>query len=159
MKRSLDHDVGVAEAFDLSLSEDQFISLFPTSLSYLRLILERFGDLSHRAFKKIPYFYSKILLKGFSQWKSFLSKDIFEEEYGESVPSSVQELLCLTDCSLLGKSINILQYHFDLNGDSLKLKNRLKLFKSIWPTLALHDELMDCHSQCIDSYSLCRLST
>ena len=156
MKRSLDHDVGVAEAFDLSLSEDQFISLLPTSLSYLRLILKRFGDLSHRTFKKIPYFYSKILLKGFSQWKSFLSKDIFEEEYGESVPSSVQELLCLTDCSLLGKSINILQYHFDLNGDSLKLKNRLKLFKSIWPTLALHDELMDCHSQCIDSYSLCQ---
>ncbi|KAL5054092.1 hypothetical protein RYX36_034774 [Vicia faba] len=41
----------------------------------------------------------------------------------------------------------MLQYHFALNGDSLKLKNRLKLFKSIWPTLALHDELMDCHSQ------------
>ncbi|CAI8619493.1 unnamed protein product [Vicia faba] len=156
VKRSLDHDVGVAEAFDLSLSEDQFISLLPTSLSYLRLILKRFGDLSHRDFKKIPYFYSKILLKGFSQWKSFLSKDIFEEEYGESVPSSVQELLCLTDCSLLGKSIHMLQYHFALNGDSLKLKNRLKLFKSIWPTLALHDELMDCHSQCIDSYSLCQ---
>ncbi|KAL5081818.1 hypothetical protein RYX36_010239 [Vicia faba] len=50
----------------------------------------------------------------------------------------------------------MLQYHFALNGDSLKLKNRLKLFKSIWPTLALHDELMDCHSQCIDSYSLCQ---
>ncbi|CAI8603354.1 unnamed protein product [Vicia faba] len=50
----------------------------------------------------------------------------------------------------------MLQYHFALDGDSLKLKNRLKLFKSIWPTLALHDELMDCHSQCIDNYSLCQ---
>ncbi|XP_058732060.1 uncharacterized protein LOC131603666 isoform X2 [Vicia villosa] len=156
VKRSLDHDVGVAEAFHLSLSEDQFILLLPTSLSYLRFILKRFRDMSHRDFKKIPDFYSKILLKGFSQWKSFLSKDIFEEEYGESVPSSVQELLCLTDCSLLGKSIHMLQYHFALNGDSLKLKKRLKLFKSICPKLALHDELMDCHSQCIDSYSLCQ---
>ncbi|KAL5079662.1 hypothetical protein RYX36_008083 [Vicia faba] len=81
--------------------------------------------------------FNGINYKGFSQWKSFLSKDIFEEEYGEFVPSSVQELLCLTDCSLLRKSINMLQYHFALNGDSLKLKNRLKLFKSIWPTLAL----------------------
>ncbi|XP_050893482.1 uncharacterized protein LOC127100380 isoform X3 [Lathyrus oleraceus] len=157
VKRSLDHDLGVAEALDLSLSEDQLILLLPTSLSYLRLILKRFGDLSHRDdFKQIPYFYSKILLKGFSQWKSFLSKDIFEEEYGESVPSSVQELLCLTDCSLLGKTIHMLQYHFALNGVSLKLKKRLKLFKSIFPKLALHDELMDCHSQCIDSYSLCQ---
>ncbi|KAI5381448.1 hypothetical protein KIW84_UN0718 [Lathyrus oleraceus] len=44
----------------------------------------------------------------------------------------------------------MLQYHFALNGVSLKLKKRLKLFKSIFPKLALHDELMNCHSQCGD---------
>jgi nucleolar pre-ribosomal-associated protein 1 len=153
---SLHHDVGVTGAIDLSLSEDQFILLLPSSLSYLRLMLKRFGDLNHEDFKKIPYFYSKILLKGFSQWKSFLSKDIFEEEYGESIPSSVQELLCLIDCSLLGKSIHMLQYHFTLNGDSIKLKKQLKLFKSICPKSASCDELMDCDSQFIDSYSLCQ---
>ncbi|PNY04311.1 hypothetical protein L195_g000729, partial [Trifolium pratense] len=156
VNRSLNHDVGVTGAIDLSLSEDQFILLLPSSLSYLRLILKRFGDLNHEDFKQIPYFYSKILLKGFSQWKSFLSKDIFEEEYGESIPQSVQELLCLIDCSLLGKSIHMLQYHFTLNGDSIKLKKRLKLFKSICPKFASRDELMDCDSQFIDSYSLCQ---
>lgn len=50
----------------------------------------------------------------------------------------------------------MLQYHFAIIGVSLKLKKRLKLFKSIFPKLALHDELMDCHSQCIDSYSSCK---
>lgn len=154
VNRSLHHDVGVAGAIDVSLSEDQFILLLPTSLSYLRLIFKRFGDLNHGDFKQIPNFYSKILLKGFSQWKSFLSKDLFEEECGESIPSSVQELLCLIDCSLLGKSIHMLQYHFALNGDSLKLKKRLKLFKSICPKFSSHDELMDCDIQLIDSYSL-----
>lgn len=154
VNRSLHHDVGVIGDFDITLSEDQFMLLLPASLSYLRLIFKRFGYLNHEDFKQIPHFYSKILLKGFSQWKSFLSQDIFEEEYVASVPSSVQELLSLINCSLLGKSIHMLQYHFALNGDSLKLKKRLNLFKSICPKSASHDELMDCDSQFIDSYSL-----
>ncbi|MED6212918.1 hypothetical protein PIB30_088095 [Stylosanthes scabra] len=57
--------------------------------------------------------------------------------------------------NLLGKSIHMLQYHFALNGDSTKLKKRLKLFKSICQQhSAARDKLMDCDSQVIDSYSL-----
>ncbi|XP_061372643.1 uncharacterized protein LOC133315092 [Gastrolobium bilobum] len=152
---SLHHDFGMmGHAFDLTLSEDQFMLLLPAALSYLSLISERLGEQNHKYFKRLPYFYSKILLKGFSQWKSFLSKDIFEEDYGEFFPSSMQQLLCLIDCSLLGKSIHMLQYHFTLNGDSMKVKKQLNLFKSICTKYVSLDELMDCDSQAIDRYSL-----
>lgn len=151
---SLHNDIGGMEHIShLTLSEDQFILLLPASLSYLSLISKRFGEQSHKDCEPIPYFYSKVLLKGFSQWRSFSSKDIFEEQYGELFPSSVQELLSLIDRSLLGKSIHMLQYHFALNGFSTKLKKRLNLFKSICPKLASHDDLIDCESQVIDSYS------
>ncbi|XP_052734716.1 uncharacterized protein LOC108318920 isoform X3 [Vigna angularis] len=154
VNRILYNDIGGMEHIsDLTLSEDQYILLLPASLSYLSLISNSFWGQNHKDCKPIPYFYSKILLKGFSQWRSFLSKDIFEEEYGEFFPSSVQELLCLIDHSLLGKSIHMLQYHFALNGYSIKLKKRLKLFKSICPKVASHDDLIDCESQFIDNYS------
>ncbi|RDY02938.1 Nucleolar pre-ribosomal-associated protein 1, partial [Mucuna pruriens] len=157
VNRSLHHDIGVMDhTFDLTLSEDQFMLLIPASLSYLSFISKRLGDQSHKDFEHIPYFYSKILLKCFSQWKSFSLKDIFEEQYGELFPSSAQELLCLIDHSLLGKSVHMLKYHFALNGNSVKLKKRLNLFKSICPKFASHDDLMDCDSQVIDSYSLCQ---
>lgn len=154
VNRSLHNDIGGMEHIsDLTISEDQYILLLPASLSYLSLISKRHGVQNLKDCGPIPYFYSKILLKGFSQWRSFSSKDIFEEEYGEFFPSSVQELLCRIDHSLLGKSIHMLQYHFALNGDSIKLKKRLKLFKSICPKLASHDNLIDCETQVIDNYS------
>ncbi|KAH1197429.1 Nucleolar pre-ribosomal-associated protein 1 [Glycine max] len=154
VNKSIHHDIGVMEhTFDPTFSEDQFLLLLPASLSYFSLISKRLREQSHKDFEHIPYFYSKILVKGFSQWKSFSSKDIFEEQYGEFFPSSAQELLRLIDLSLLGKSIHMLKYHFALNG-AMKLKKRLNLFKSICPKFASHDDLMDCDCQVIDSYSL-----
>ncbi|XP_027341039.1 uncharacterized protein LOC113854301 [Abrus precatorius] len=155
VNRSLHHDVGViGHTYDLTLSEDQFMLLLPASLSYLSLISERFGEQNHKGFEQLTYFYSKIILKGLSQWKSFSSKDIFEEQNGEFIPLSVQELVCLTDCSLLGKSIHMLKHYFALNGVSIKPKMRLNLFKSIFPKCASLDDLMQCDSEVIDSYSL-----
>lgn len=155
LNRSLHHDIsGMGRSFDLTLSERHYILLLPASLSYLNSISLRLGEQNHKDFKHVPYFYSKILLKGFSQWKSFVFKDIFEEDYREFFPSSVKELLYLVDDSLLGKSLRMLQYHFALNGDSITLKKRLKLFKSIYPISASHDEMLDCDCQVIDCYSL-----
>ncbi|CAJ1964127.1 unnamed protein product [Sphenostylis stenocarpa] len=157
VNRSFHNDIGVMDhTSDLTLSEDQFILLLPASLSYLSSISKRLGEQSLKDFEPIPYYYSQILLKGFSRWKSFSSKDIFEEQYEEVFPSSDQELLCLIDRSLLGKSIHMLKYHFALSGDSMKLKKRLNLFKSICPKFALHDDLMDCETGVIDSYSPCQ---
>ncbi|KAJ1407906.1 Nucleolar pre-ribosomal-associated protein 1, N-terminal [Sesbania bispinosa] len=111
-------------------------------------------SLAADAFSALSIYFQQSTGNRVPHWKSFLSKDIFEEEYGEFFPSSVQELLCLIDNSLLGKSIQMLQCHFALDGDSVKLKKRLKLVKSICPKFASHDELLDCDSQVIDNYSL-----
>ncbi|XP_054820166.1 uncharacterized protein LOC129319197 isoform X2 [Prosopis cineraria] len=155
LSRILDHDSGLTgRSFDLALSEDHFLLLLPACLSYLNSISLRLGEQNRKEFKHVPYFYSRILLKGFSQWKNFVSKDIFEEDYGEFFPLSLNQLLCLVDGSLLGKSLQILRHHFALNGHSMTLKKRLKLFKQIFPNSASHDELLDCNCQVIDCYSL-----
>ncbi|XP_028799422.1 uncharacterized protein LOC114754765 isoform X2 [Neltuma alba] len=155
LSRILDHDIDLTgRSFDLTPSEDHFLLLLPASLSYLNSISLRLGEQSHKDFKHLPYFYSRILLKGFSQWKSFVSKDIFEEDYGEFMPLSVKQLLCLVDRSLLGKSLKMLQFHFDLNVESMTLNKRFKLFKQIYSNSASHDELLDCNCQVIGCYSL-----
>ncbi|KAI4306089.1 hypothetical protein L6164_029398 [Bauhinia variegata] len=138
----------------VALSEDQFMLLLPASLSYLNSISMRPGRLNPKKFKDIPSLYSSILLKGFHQWKRFVSRDIFEEELTEFSPLPVEQFLYCIDGSLLGKSIHMLRYHFDLNGDSIKFKKRLKLFKSICPYSTSCDDLLDCDSGEIDNYSL-----
>ncbi|BBH01972.1 hypothetical protein Prudu_012398 [Prunus dulcis] len=95
-------------------------------------------------------------------WKmeeTSINTDIFEEiyskeEFGEFLPSSAPELLCLIDDSLLGKAICMLRYHFSLNEDSMKLKKRLKLFNSIFPPSSEHNELIDCDVVGLGSQSL-----
>ncbi|KAA8534397.1 hypothetical protein F0562_031914 [Nyssa sinensis] len=75
-------------------------------------------------------------------------------EYGEFSPLSTEELLNLVNGSLLGKTIDMLQYGFALSGDSKKLKKRLKLFDSVCPCTGEHDDLLDCDVNAIDTYSL-----
>ncbi|KAJ7963838.1 Nucleolar pre-ribosomal-associated protein 1 [Quillaja saponaria] len=155
LNESSQHEYDLVEGTDhLTLSEDHSIMLLPASLSSFNSISMRFGKDYFKDFKSLSSFYARILLKGFHQWKSFVSRDIFEEEFGESWPSSTQELLCLIDCSLLGKSVHILWYQFTFGGDSMKVKKRLKLFDSIFPHSSSHDELLDCDSCEMDRFSL-----
>ncbi|KAK4258228.1 hypothetical protein QN277_007700 [Acacia crassicarpa] len=155
LSRILDHDIHqTGRFFDHTLSEDHFLLLLPAALSYLNSISLRPVELNYKDFKHVPYFYSRILFEGFSHWKSFVSKDIFEEDYRDFFPLSVKQLLSFVDRSLLGKSVQMLLYHFALNGDSMTLKQRLKLFKQIYPNSASNDELLDCNCQVIDCYSL-----
>ena len=135
-------------------SDEDYVMLLPAALSYLNSTCIKFGKQYYKHFRSIPSFYSTILLKSFVHWNSFVSSDVFQEEYGEFVPSSTEELLSLVNESLLGKAIRMLQYHFALDGDSVKMKKRLKLFNSIFPLSAAHDELVDCDFDEIDSYSL-----
>ncbi|XP_024929234.3 uncharacterized protein LOC107431767 isoform X5 [Ziziphus jujuba] len=142
------------ESQGLALSDDDHIMLLPAALTYLNSTLLKFGEHHLKHFCCIPSFYSRILLNGFLHWKSFVSGDVFREEYGEFFPSSLQELITLVSDSLLGKSIHMLQYHFALNGDSMNLKQRLKLFNSICSRTAKHDELIDCDVGELASYSV-----
>ncbi|WRX29039.1 Nucleolar pre-ribosomal-associated protein 1 [Theobroma cacao] len=127
-----------------ALSDDNFMMLLPAALSLVNSAFVKFEKHFYRHFKSIPSFYSRMLLNGFVHWKSFVSGDIFQEEYSEFLPSSAQELFNLVDESLLGKAIHLLRYHFFLSGDSLKLKKRLELFNSIFAYSVTHEELLDC---------------
>ena len=138
----------------LALSDEDFMMLLPAALSYLNSIFIKFGKQHHSHFGSIPSLYSRILLNGFLHWKNFVSRDIFEEEYGELLPSSTPEFVRLVDGSLLGKSIHMLQYHLAFSGVPVKLKKRLKLFDKIFQQSTSQNDLLDCDVGEMDSHSL-----
>lgn len=137
-----------------ALSDEDCIMLLPAALLYLNSVSLKFGRLSYEHFRCIPTFYSRIILNGFLQWKSFVSRDVFQEEFEEFLPSSAQELLSLVDDSLLGKTICMLRYHFSLNENAMKMKNRFKLFNSVFPPCVSQDELVGCDIGGLASQSL-----
>ncbi|XP_077224093.1 ribosome 60S biogenesis amino-terminal protein isoform X2 [Tasmannia lanceolata] len=135
---------------DHALSDEDFLLLLPAALSYLTSNLMKFRKQNLKVFGNIPLFYSRILLDGFSNWKTYVSRSIFEEEYNEEkqfefTPMCLEEFLNLFRSSLLGKAIHMLRYYFILNGNSMKKKERVKIFDSIYPSSSLHhEELLDC---------------
>ncbi|XP_024160593.1 uncharacterized protein LOC112167757 isoform X2 [Rosa chinensis] len=128
---------------DLALSDDDYMMLLPSAVSYMNSVLMKFGEPCYRHFRNIPSFYSKIILDGLLHWKNFVSRDVFHEDFGEVLPSSAEEVLNLINDSLLGKAICMLRYHYALNADSVERKDRLKHFSSIFPASVGHKELID----------------
>ncbi|OAY74978.1 Nucleolar pre-ribosomal-associated protein 1 [Ananas comosus] len=120
-------------------SADDFLLLLPAALSYFssNSHIDK-QDLECSAF--IPNFYSRTLLNGFSSWKNCVSRSIFEEEYGESVPASFEDFQKFCNSTLLGQAIIMLHHFFILNGKSLSKRHRLEIFDSICPP---SDELLD----------------
>ncbi|KAL5548345.1 hypothetical protein UlMin_003576 [Ulmus minor] len=143
----------VEDSSDLTLSDEDYIILLPAVLSYLNSTFTKFGMQYYKHFGSILLLYSQILLDGFLDWKSFVSNDVFWEDYGNFLPLSTEELLSLVDDSLFRKAIHMLQYHFALGQDSIKMKKRLRLFNSIFPHSAPPEELIDCDVCEMDSYS------
>lgn len=126
-----------------AFSDEEFMMLLPAALSYLNMNFLKFEKQYHKHLMDILSFYSRMLLSGFRNWKSFVSGYIFQEEYDGFFPSSTEELLNLVNGSLLGKTVLLLHYHFALNGDSLKTKKLIKLFNSIFPCSGAQNELLD----------------
>ncbi|XP_021667302.2 uncharacterized protein LOC110655333 isoform X2 [Hevea brasiliensis] len=143
----------VEEACETSLSDEDFMLLLPSAFSYLTTVFMKFEKQFYKQFTSIPSFYSKILLSGFHNWKSFVSGYVFQENYDEFLPSSIEELVNLVDASLLGKAIKMLQCHFAFSG-GMKMKERLKMFSSILTCSDAHDQLLDCDVDETEFYSL-----
>ncbi|KAK5833528.1 uncharacterized protein LOC108453030 isoform X2 [Gossypium arboreum] len=137
-----------------ALSDQDYMVLLPAALSLVNAAFVKFEKHFYQHFKSIPSFYSRILLNGFMHWKSFVSRDIFQEDYSKTLPSSAEELFNLVDGSLLRKSIHMLRYHFLLSGDSLKLKKRLELFNSIFACSVTPEELIECDATEMDFNSV-----
>ncbi|XP_043690978.1 uncharacterized protein LOC122641755 isoform X2 [Telopea speciosissima] len=133
-----------------ALSDEEFLMLLPTVLSYLNSSLLKFGKQHFKQFESVISFYSRILLAGFLNWKCYVSQHIFIEEYGELLPSSAEELLNLVNGSLLGKTILMLQYYYSFNRDSMRIN-------SSYLHSGPHDDLLDCDTSEINLCSLNQL--
>lgn len=124
-------------------TDEQFMMLLPVALSYLNREYVKLGVPFVKHFQSITTMYSKILLDGFLNYKNYTFGNIFQEEYDEMSLSSAEELFSVFRDSLLGKAINMLQYYFSLNVNSLRRKKRVKLFNSICPCSGANDNLFD----------------
>ncbi|KAL6954142.1 diphosphoinositol-polyphosphate diphosphatase [Sarracenia purpurea var. burkii] len=153
-KYSLSKGKAINGTFSDTLSDDNFVMLLPTALLYLNSTSVKNGEPFAKFIENAYSFYGKLLLRNFSNWKSYVSGDMFKVECTGFLPSSMEELLNLLSDSLLGKSILMLRYYFASNGDALKLKKRLKFFVSVCPCSSAHDDLLDGDVSEIDAYSL-----
>lgn len=132
--------------------DDDMLMLLPTALSFSNFISMRFGDKCYEHLRSIHALYWEILSNGFSNWKTFVSKDIFQVTPDRSLPSTMEELFDLFNKSLLGKAVAIMQHHLVSSEDTVKLSKRLKLFDSVLPSGT--DNLLDCGSFKINHYSI-----
>ncbi|KAL3736326.1 hypothetical protein ACJRO7_025308 [Eucalyptus globulus] len=136
------------------LSNEHFLMLLPTTLSFMNSIFLRYGKQCYWNFRYIPLFYSSILLNGFREWKSFVSKSVFREGYSEFTISSADELLNFAKNSSLGKAVHMLHYHFVLDADSLNIKKQMELFDSVFPDSESRNDLLGCDLRDFNSHSV-----
>ncbi|RZC65635.1 hypothetical protein C5167_009331 [Papaver somniferum] len=126
------------------IADDDLILLLPVALSYLNLSITKFGVQYLKSLGAITSIYSRILLDGFLNWRSFASRTVFQEEFDESPPSSTKDLLNVFGGTLYGKTIHMLRYCFALNADSIDKKKRKDLFCSMYSSSGTDAGLLDC---------------
>ncbi|XP_062220395.1 LOW QUALITY PROTEIN: uncharacterized protein LOC133919867 [Phragmites australis] len=119
--------------------EDGAILLLPAALSYLKCHSD--GNRQCAEFlEPVPIFYCGLLLgdKGFSSWKNFATRSIFEEDFSDFTPTSVKDIMIYFSDTLLGKSVTMLHYYFA--SKDMSRKQRLEIIGSIFPESS---ELLD----------------
>ncbi|KAL6651997.1 hypothetical protein ACP70R_010922 [Stipagrostis hirtigluma subsp. patula] len=138
----LEHSVLQAKDFDSDASwtqENGALLLLPAALSYLECHSN--GNRQCAEFlEPVPIFYCGLLLgdKGFSSWKSFVTRSIFEEDFRQFTPTSIKDIKIYFSGTLLGKSVTMLHYYFSLK--DMSRKKRLDIIASICPESS---ELLD----------------
>lgn len=127
-------------------SDEELLMLLPTVFLYVNSIESKFGGELREPFERIIFLYKQIVLDGFSDWKTFVSGNIFEMGFGESTASSFQEFFTIFSNSLLGKTIHVFSDHLQTSGGVMNLERRLSLFDSVCPyASAACDDLFDCY--------------
>ncbi|KAK9061269.1 hypothetical protein SSX86_018449 [Deinandra increscens subsp. villosa] len=132
--------------------EDLMILFLPTALSFLNFVSMRHGEKCDKHVRSICSLYWEIFFNGFSNWKTFVSRDIFQIKLDKYVPSTVDDMFDLFNNSLLGKSLDVMKRHLVSNGTTVKPSKRLKLIDSIIPSGT--DNLLECNDFEIDHYSI-----
>ncbi|KAG8070074.1 hypothetical protein GUJ93_ZPchr0006g41040 [Zizania palustris] len=115
---------------DSTSHEDSSILLLPAALSYI----EHHSGANRQCvefLEPIPVFYFEMLLgdSGFPCWKSFVGRNIFEEDFSDFRHTSVEDIMSYFGGTLLGKSVTMLHYYFSLK--DIPWKQRLKIIATI----------------------------
>ncbi|XP_073033486.1 uncharacterized protein [Primulina eburnea] len=127
-------------------SDEELLMLLPTVFLCVNSIESKFGGELHEPFEHIIFLYKQIVLDGFSDWKTFVSGNIFDMGFGDSTPSSFQEFFTIFSNTLLGKTIHVFKDHLETGGGVMKFERRLSLFDSVCPDAsAACDDLFDCY--------------
>ncbi|XP_019265752.1 PREDICTED: uncharacterized protein LOC109243298 isoform X1 [Nicotiana attenuata] len=110
-------------------SDEDMLMLLPTVILYLNSIPSKFGGQLCMLHENIVSFYWGILKQGFSIWKSYVSREIFQVECCENL--SMEDSLNLISGSLLTNTVLVVQLFFELRGDLVDVKKRLSIFNSV----------------------------
>jgi nucleolar pre-ribosomal-associated protein 1 len=112
--------------------EDGAILLLPSALSYLNSNTDVNGQFAE-FLEPIPIFYGGLLLggNGFSRWKDFVTRSIFEEDFSDFAPTSAKEAMLYFSETLLGKSVTMLSSYFTVR--DMSQKKRMETIASIVP--------------------------
>jgi nucleolar pre-ribosomal-associated protein 1 len=91
---------------------DGAILLLPAALSCLKFHSDDNRQCAE-FLEPVPIFYSELLFcdKGFSSWKSFVTRSIFEEDFRDFIPTSVEDIMVYFSSTLLRKSVTMLHYY------------------------------------------------
>ncbi|KAL8538638.1 hypothetical protein ACS0TY_000600 [Phlomoides rotata] len=130
---------GTQETCKHSLSDEELLLLLPSVILYLNSVISKFGGLLYKPFEAILSVYDCVLSRGFSEWKVFISGNIFEIGFDEPLTASKEEYLDLLSDSLLGKAILMVRDYLVLCEN--KVDKRLRLFNSVCPSHA--DNIFD----------------
>ncbi|XP_020269128.1 uncharacterized protein LOC109844484 [Asparagus officinalis] len=127
------------EVSNCAFSNDDFVHLLPVALSYMVFIRHKYGGQELKPLGTIAKFYSRMLLDGFSRWKDYVSQDIFQEDYDEPVPTSLENFHKFCCSTLLGKAITMLHSSLLLSEIRVKDIQLLGIFDSVYSDRSLFD--------------------
>lgn len=147
----------VVSNYSLDFSDENLVILLPAALSYLTSVVCKFRKQDLKLFGCISSFYSRIILKGFSNWKDYCSGKVFYEDFEKYNLRSVEHFFVCFSSTLLGKTIHMLHLDSILRGGSMKKKQRLSIFASIFESVSSDDQLFHCDAREINPH-LCNES-
>ncbi|XP_020164344.1 uncharacterized protein [Aegilops tauschii subsp. strangulata] len=137
LMKVLEEDTSILQGMDYNSDSswahaDSSILLLPAALSYMRHHSD--GHMQCAEFlEPLAKFYCEMLLgdNGFPCWKSFITRTIFEENFGDFQHESVPDMMDYFSDTLLGKSVTMLHYCLSLK--EMPRKQRLEIVASLCP--------------------------
>ncbi|WCJ31882.1 hypothetical protein M5689_013333 [Euphorbia peplus] len=143
----------VEETFEKSLLNVDYMRLLPAACSFMNSVFIKFEMPYHELYTRVSKFYSEILVRGFCDWKNFVSQHLFEDNHDIFLPSCIEDFVNLLDASPLGKAMYMLKCHFVLSG-CMELEQRLKICGCLLSCSSKNDELLDCDVDELEFYPL-----